>query len=616
MADYSKLAKDIVSGVGGEANISSLVHCATRLRFVLKDDAVAKTETIKNLDGVVTVAKAGGQYQVVIGNEVGEVFEQIGKVAPGAVGGLSHDDEAPKGSLFNRFIQMISAIFTPFLWALAATGLLKAFVIAAVTFGWLDAASTTYTILYAIGDSFMNFLPMALAFTAARYFKASEFVSFALAATLVYPSIVALNETTDPVTFFGIPVVMMSYVSSVLPILVAVWVQGHFERWINTWMPKVLKNFVTPMVVLLILVPAILIVIGPIATTLGNWLGTGISFLWDAAPWLGGAIMGGLWQVFVIFGLHWGLVPVFVQQLSQFQEVAITAPIYAAVLAQAAATLGVFFRAKNEKRKQLAAPAALSGFLAGVTEPAIYGINLPLKRPFIFGVIGGAIGGAIASIGGASASAIALPSFLSIPQMIGRGGEVIFFIGTGIGMVISFLLTITLGFKEDDLEAKVEVVSPFDGTAVPLSQVNDPAFSSGSLGEGLAVIPSDGIVQSPVDGEIAAVFPTGHAIGLRTSDGLEILIHVGINTVQLGGEHFTNRVEKGQKVVKGDVLAEFDRDAILAAGFDLTSPVIVTNRSDFPTIDGVAVGAVSVGGVLFTASKAVQSKKKVTASAR
>lgn len=620
MADYSQAAKDIIAGVGGESNVASMVHCATRLRFVLKDTSVAKTESVKALDSVVAVAQAGGQYQVVIGNDVAEVYDAIGAIAPRLIGtgNDAADSGAPRGSLFDRFVRMISSIFTPFLWALAATGLIKAFLVLAVTLNWIDPTTTTYTILYAIGDATINFMPIALAFTAARYFKASEFVSYAIAATLVYPSIILLNtnSATVPVTFFGIPVVMMSYVSSVIPIIVAVWVQSHFERWLNSWIPKTLKNFVTPMIVLVVLIPAVLLVIGPATTYLSQGLANGIQWLWDLAPWIGGAIMGGLWQVFVLFGLHWGFVPIMQIQYTTLGYISMVAPLFAAVLAQAAAAAGVWVRARSAKRKQLAAPAAISGFLAGVTEPAIYGINLPLKRPFIYGIIGGAVGGAIAAAGGAATTAFVLPSALSIPAALGHDGFGLFLVGTAAAIIISFTLTVTLGFTEDDLAASVDVVSPFDGKIVPLSQVNDPAFSTGSLGDGIAVIPADGIVQSPVDAEVVAVFPTGHAIGLRTSEGLEVLIHVGINTVQLGGEHFTNKVEKGQKVAKGDVLSEFDRDAILAAGYDLTSPIIVTNRAEFPTVGSFADGAVTAGSTVFAASKAAPSAKKVKAGAR
>lgn len=611
MADYEKLAKSIVADIGGEENVASLVHCATRLRFVLKDESLAKTEEIKALDGVVTVAQAGGQYQVVIGNEVPEVYDAICTLTPRlGAGSAQSEPGAPQGNLFDRFIRMISSIFTPFLWALAATGLIKAFLALFTTVGWLDSTSTTYTILYSIGDAAINFMPIALAITAARYFRAQEFTAFAIAAVLVYPSIITLYSDGTEVTFFGIPVVMMSYVSSVIPIIVAVWVQGHFERWLNTWMPKSLKNFVTPMIVLLIVVPLVFIVIGPVTTYLSEALANGIQWLWDLAPWLGGAIMGGLWQVFVIFGLHWGFVPIMQVQLTELGYISIAAPLFAAVLAQAGAVTAVLIRTKDAKRKQLAAPAAISGFLAGITEPAIYGINLPLKRPFIFGVVGGAIGGAITAIGGAATTVFVVTSGLAIPAALGHGGFSMFLIGIVVAIVIAFVLTLLFGVKEEVVSpAATTVASPFDGTVIPLSQVNDLAFASGSLGKGVAVVPADGIVQSPVDGEVVAVFPTGHAIGLRSADGAEILIHVGINTVQLGGEHFTNKAVKGQKVARGDILSEFDRHAILAAGYDLTSPVIVTNGAAFPEIDGVAEGAVTAGETLFRATENAAAKQ-------
>ncbi|HEV7950372.1 MAG TPA: PTS transporter subunit EIIC, partial [Glaciihabitans sp.] len=309
--DYSKTAAAVLKGVGGEENVSSLVHCATRLRFVVKDDSKINKAAVKSAPGVIATAEAGGQYQVVIGNEVPEVFAEIGKISK--LGGSSTDgprtkSDAPKGNLLNRFIAMISAIFTPLLWALAGTGLLKAFLAAAVTFGWIDTTTTTYIILNALSDAFINFLPLALAITAAKYFNANQFTSLAIAGALVYPSIVALNGVPD-ITFFGIPVTMVSYVSSVIPIIIVVWLQGHAEAVLYVKLPSSIRRFVTPMVLVLVLVPLVLVVIGPISNLISSGLAGGIGWVFDIVPWLGGAIMGGLWQVFVIFGLHWGFVP-------------------------------------------------------------------------------------------------------------------------------------------------------------------------------------------------------------------------------------------------------------------------------------------------------------------
>ncbi|TFB71336.1 PTS beta-glucoside transporter subunit IIBCA [Cryobacterium glaciale] len=607
--DYSKTAAAVLQGVGGEKNVSSLVHCATRLRFVIKDNALVDTAAVKAAPGVIATAEAGGQYQVVIGNEVPEVFAEIARIS-NLAGPASNENSAsdgPKGNLLNRFIAMISAIFTPLLWALAGTGLLKAFLAAAVTFGWLDNTTSTFLILNALSDAFINFLPLALAITAAKYFNAAQFTSLAIAGALVYPSMVDLNGVPD-LTFFGIPVTMVSYVSSVIPIIVIVWLQSHAERFLYAKLPAAIRRFVTPMLLVLILVPLTFLVIGPVSNLISGGLAGGIGWIFNVVPWLGGAIMGGLWQVFVIFGLHWGFVPLMTAELQTSGYIYLIAPLFAAVLAQAAAVTGVWVRTKDENLKSLAAPAALSGFLAGVTEPAIYGVNLPLKRPFVFGVVGGVLGGGLISAGGLAGNAFVLPSGLGIPALLGTGNLVLLFIGLAVAIIVPFLLTVIVGFKDPvvataalALGTDLQVLSPLDGTAVPLTEVADAVFAAGTLGRGVAILPRVGAVYAPFDAEVVAAFPTGHAIGLRHADGAEALIHIGIDTVKLGGKHFSLKVEKGQRVVAGDLLVEFDISAITAAGYDVTTPVIITNPRKYPTIGSPASGPVAHGDPLFLA---------------
>lgn len=604
MADHAKTAAGVLAGVGGESNVQSLVHCATRLRFVLKDESKADAAAIRAVPGVITTAQAGGQYQVVIGNDVPDVYAAIQSQTK--VGGDAGAEEGPKGNLFNRFIKMISAIFTPILWALAGTGLLKAFLAAAVTFGWMDATTTTYTILNALSDALINFLPLALAITAARYFKASEFTSFAIAGALVYPSITALTGAPD-VTFFGIPVTMVSYVSSVIPVIIIVWLQSHAERFLLKVLPGAVRRFVTPMIVVLVAVPLVFVVIGPLSALLGGGLASGIGWVFETVPWLGGAIMGGLWQVFVIFGLHWGLVPLFQLEYQTTGMILLIGPVFAAVLAQAAAVAGVLVRSRNKNLRSLAAPATLSGFLAGITEPAIYGINLPLKRPFAFGVVGGALGGALIAMGGVFSKAFVVPSGLALPALLGNGNMVMLAIGLAVTVVVPFLLTVLIGFKDPVDEAApaaatdTVVLNPVDGSVVALSEVPDAAFADGSLGKGVAVRPTSGAVYAPFDATVVAAFPTGHAVGLRGVDGVELLIHVGLDTVKLGGEHFSLKVSSGQQVKAGDLLVEFDGDAIERAGYDLITPVIVTNGDLYPDVADVASGPLSHGETLFRA---------------
>lgn len=607
MADHAKTAAAVITGVGGEGNITSLVHCATRLRFVLKDESKADAAALRATPGVITTAQAGGQYQVVIGNDVPDVYAAIqSQTTLGSDDGAG--DSGARGNLFNRFIKMISAIFTPILWALAGTGLLKAFVAAAVTFGWLDATSTTYVILNALSDALINFLPLALAITAARYFKASEFTSFAIAGALVYPTITALNGAPD-ITFFGIPVTMVSYVSSVIPVIIIVWLQSYAERFLLKVLPGAVRRFLTPMIVVLVAVPLVFLAIGPLSSLIGGGLAAGIGWVFQTVPWLGGAIMGGLWQVFVIFGLHWGLVPLFQLEYQTTGQILLIGPVFAAVLAQAAAVAGVLVRTRNKNLRSLAAPATLSGFLAGITEPAIYGINLPLKRPFAFGIVGGALGGALIAMGGVFSKAFVVPSGLALPALLGNGNMVMLAIGLAVAIVVPFVLVVVFGFKDPvDAAAPSPAVAtdtvvrtPVDGTVVPLSEVPDAAFADASLGKGVAIRPTSGAVYAPFDGTVVAAFPTGHAIGLRGVDGVELLIHVGLDTVKLGGQHFTLKVQSGAEVKAGDLLLEFDGAAIEKAGYDLITPVIVTNGDLYPDVADVASGPLSHGETLFRA---------------
>ncbi|TFC39077.1 beta-glucoside-specific PTS transporter subunit IIABC [Cryobacterium sp. TMT2-14] len=607
--DYSKTAAAVLKGVGGEENVSSVMHCATRLRFVVKDDAKVNKAAVKAAPGVIATAEAGGQFQVVIGNEVPEVFAEIGKISKLSGPGENQKSvsSGPKGNLLNRFIAMISAIFTPLLWAMAGTGLLKAFLAASVTFSWIDNTTTTYVIMNALSDAFINFLPLALAITAAKYFKAAEFTSLAIAGAFVYPSIVALNGVPD-ITLFGIPVTMVSYVSSVIPIIVIVWLQSHAERFLYAKLPAAIRRFFTPMLLVLTLVPLTFLVIGPLSGLISGGLAASIGWVFAVVPWLGGAIMGGLWQVFVIFGLHWAFVPLMATEMQTSGLIYLAAPLFAAVLAQAAAVTGVWVRTKNKDLKSLSAPAALSGFLAGVTEPAIYGVNLPLERPFAFGIIGGVLGGGLISAGGIAANAFVLPSGLSLPALFSQGSIVMLILGLSVAIIVPFLLTVILGFKDPVDEAAapiasndVQVLSPLDGTAVPLTGVPDAVFAGGALGTGVAIIPRVGALYAPFDAVVVAAFPTGHAIGLKHANGAEVLIHVGIDTVKLAGKHFTLKVEKGQQVSAGDVLVEFDIAAITAAGYDITTPVILTNPKKYPTIGSPAAGPVAHGDSLFLA---------------
>jgi PTS system beta-glucosides-specific IIC component len=629
--DYRSLAGDILQGVGGEKNVAGATHCATRLRLNLRDDAKADTAAIEKLPGVITVMKAGGQYQVVIGDNVPTVYAELGKITKltGDDAGAS-DEPVAHGNVFNRFIDLISSIFQPVIWPLAAAGLLKAFLSMATQFGWLGPASQTNVILAATADALFYFLPIFLAVTAAKRFKTNQFTSMAIAGALVYPSIVALSAQAEPVNFAGIPMVMMNYTSSVLPIIVAVWLQGYLERFLTRVLPSAIRNFTTPLLTLLVMVPLVLLTVGPVTTFAAQGLSAGINAAFTFAPWLAGAVMGGFWQVFVLFGLHWGIVPGMLNEIATQGYSLLMGPLVAAVLAQAAATLAVMFRTRNKARRAVAGPAALSGFLAGITEPAIYGVNLPLKKPFYFGITGGVIGGAIAAAGGSGATAFVFPSLLGLPAFSTVGNFGLQLVGTGAAVAIAFLLTFFFGPREEAAAAAsdagtsvpetpaataaaaaepipasasagtIEVLAPVAGQAVALADVQDKVFASGAMGKGLGIIPAEGRIYAPISGSIKAAMKTGHAFGIKSEDGVEVLVHIGIDTVQLQGRGFESAVTRGQQVRAGDLLAIVDLDVVTEAGYDTTTLVMVTNTAQLAGVEPVTGGTLDQGDTAIT----------------
>jgi len=613
---YEMLADAVLRGVGGEGNVASVTHCATRLRFTLKDRDKADKAAVEGTRGVITVVESAGQFQVVIGNSVGNVYEAL--VA-------KHDiksGEVVQGGLLAKAIDLITSIFTPFLWTLAGTGLLKAFLAVGVWAAPSFAATSTYAILFAAGDAIFQFLPMLLAVTAARKFKANVYTALAIAGALIYSSTVAVIANADGasvtlqtfaaggghLTFLGIPVIMVSYLSAVIPTILAVYAQAKLEHLLTRVIPEAVRNFLTPLVTVAVIVPLTFLLIGPVSDWVGTGLSNGVNWFWGLSPVIGGAIMGGLWQVFVIFGVHWGFVPVIVQDLSTQGYSLLTGPLFAAVLAQGAAAAAVFFKTRNKELKEVAGPAAISGILAGITEPAIYGVTLRLKRPFVYGVVGGAIGGAIAAAGGSAAEGFVLPGLITLTSTINIGSFAMQLIGTGLAITIAFVLTMVAGFKDLPSNAEaagtvadpgavpseaVVVAAPAIGTVVPLEAVPDKVFSSGAMGSGLAVVPTLGEAYAPVSGELATVMP--HAFGIRTDAGLEVLVHVGIDTVALQGKHFTPAVAQGQRVRAGDLLTQFDLAAIEAAGYNPITVMIVTNDGPYSAVVPVASGEIAKG---------------------
>ncbi|MEK3848529.1 beta-glucoside-specific PTS transporter subunit IIABC [Paenibacillus sp. FSL R7-0340] len=624
-----KLAKEIVHLVGGEKNVISLVHCATRLRFVLKDEAKADKGKLEKTDGIITVKQSGGQFQVVVGNKVPEVYNAIGKVS-NILNETGKEDHSAKGNKgFGAVIDVISSIFAPLLGVMAGSGILKGLLLIASNLGWLLPKDTTYMILYAAADSLFYFLPLLLAVTTARKFGGNIFVALTIAGGLLYPTIVTLKTEGTPTDFFGIPIVMMSYSSTVIPIILAVIVMSKLEKWCNRVIHESVKNFITPLILLVIMLPLTLIVFGPVGVYVGNAIATALVAAFSFSPLLAGAILGACWQLLVIFGVHWGLIPVFINNIAVNGRDGIKPAASASVFAQTGAAFGVMLKTKNKKLKTLAGSATLTA-LFGITEPAVYGVTLPLKRPFIAGIIGGAAGGAIIGQAGTQAFASGAPGLLTLPIFYGPGGQG--FPGLILGITVSFLvsaiLTYILGFEDPVEEEETtnnsakeststvvvsneEVLSPIEGTVVALSEVPDPAFASEAMGKGIAIQPTTGRVVAPFDGTITVAFKKKHALAVVSHHGAEVLIHVGVDTVKLDGKYFTSHIKEGDEVKAGDLLLEFDVEQIRAEGYPTITPVIITNSSEYTEVLPIAQGEVTEQAPLLKLSSALNEKESI-----
>lgn len=643
--DFAPLARDVVTALGGHDNIRTVTHCATRLRFKVKDEDKADLAAANEVTGVITAIHSGGQHQVVVGNDVPMAYEAVialdGKASKGvrdtggsdgaeADGPSTDDDGDSDKNVFNKFIDLISALFSPLLWVLAGLGLGKAFLVLAETTGLLDEASDTYLILDATFDGVFYFLPMFLALTAARRFKVNQYIALAVVAPLVLPQIVALSDA-EGVHLFGIPLNSMNYTSSVIPAIVTVWVAGYLQRWLEKVLPGAVRNFLTPLLVVFVMVPVVLLTIGPVTMQLSTWLSEGLAWTMESVPWLGGAVMGGLWQVFVLFGLHWGFIPLAINDLAVMGYSTILGPAVAAVLAQAAAAAAVWIRSRDPERKKVAGPGVISGFLAGVTEPIIYGVNMPLKYPFYVGIGGGAIGGIFIGIGQSGYDTFVFPSVLSLPAMTNVGDFTLTVIACIIATVIGFVgtwfvvpmaerkLGVTTGTSSTASEhapsaststeapGQATVQSPLAGTVVALETVDDKVFSSGAMGSGIGIEPhrTDGTttVSSPISGKVIAVQKSGHALGLLGDDGVELLVHIGIDTVKMGGEGFVTLVERGQHVTAGDALGTVDLAVVDKAGHPATTLVIVTNTKKLTSVTPVATGEIAQGDTIIDVEK-------------
>ena len=608
MNKYDGLARIIIQNVGGKSNINSVTHCVTRLRFKLKDESLAQDEILKSTNGIISVIRSGGQYQVVIGQHVPDVYDAVVDIAK-----LNHtqsdeeEEQKPQG-IMAQFISIVTGVFTPLLGMLCACGMLKGFLAMATGFNWLDKTDGLYILLYNTGDALFYFLPVIVGYTAAKKFKLNEFTGLMIGLSMCSPAIVAMgnNEVIGQFmgldyanTVLGIPMILPStgnYTSTVLPVIISVVTAAYIERKLKKMIPTVIKSFMVPFLTLVIIIPLTFLILGPITNALSNLLGSVTLTIYGVAPWLSGAVLGFIHQILVIFGLHWSYSAIRYNNFATLGYDTVITPNFCAPFNQAIAVCAVWIKTKNKQLKSLCFPAAISG-LFGVSEPAIYGINLPNKTPFISACVGAGVSGALVGFlnlkiysGGVGLFAIA--NFID-PNTGDMSGVIGIIISILAGCIVTFILTLILYkeknmTKESDMDSKMissdnvkeEIYSPVAGEVFPISQIKDDVFASEAMGKGVYITPSENTVYAPFDGEIVMIANTKHAIGIKSEQGVEILIHIGIDTVELNGEGFKVSVKAGDKVKQGQELITFDRDFIIEKGYSLDIPVICTNGYD------------------------------------
>lgn len=611
--NYKKVGLDVLELVGGPSNVSKLTHCATRLRFELKDMSKVQVKKIESLSGVISVVNKGGQFQVVIGNEVQTAYRAIlNKLGNKASSNKGSDKKKEKQGIVSEFISVISTTFTPMIPAITGAGMIKALLAILTLTGILSSDSHTYDLLNTISDAAFYFMPILLAYGAAIKFECNPILAITVAGVLLHPNIGGLLASGEAISFMGVPVRLTDYAGSVLPIIITVWAMSYIEHFAEKVSPSIIKFFTKPLLVLLLTAPLALIVIGPFGTYLNDLVAAGAEIINGKASWLIPFLMGALQPFLVVTGTAWAMTPIATMQLSNMGSEMINGPgMLASNIAQGGATLAVAFKTKNKSLKQLAASSGFTAVL-GITEPSLYGVTLKLKKPLIAAMIGGGIAGIYAGAVGLVRYAFVSPGLAALPAFIGENPmNIVHAIVTClIAFVTTFVLTLVIGFddpveeeglKEDELaQTETEVAvdynheiiikSPLKGKVVPLSEVNDDVFSNEILGKGIAIIPEEGVVVSPVAGTVEAVLESKHAIALKSKEGVEILIHVGIDTVNLEGKHYNTFINVGDKVNVGDKLLEFEKDEIIKAGFEVVTPVLICNSNNFKDIEKLNVG--------------------------
>lgn len=623
--NYQELAEKVLALVGGSDNVEGLTHCATRLRFNLKDESKAKTDELKKTKGVLGVAISGGQYQVIIGNDVNHVYKPIAEQCNFTSGPTEKSEE--KKGLGATFIDTITGIFTPVLPAITAAGMLKAVLSLLVAFHIVESTDQSYQILNFMADSAFYFLPFLLANSAAKKFGCNAYLAMMLAGILLHPNFVDMvssaQETQEGISLFGIPIYQASYSSSVIPIILAVWFMSYVEPIADRVSPKAIKFFTKPLLTILVAGVFTLVVLGPIGYIIASWIASGVTALNTYCSWLVPMLLGGLFPLLVMTGTHYGIIPIGInnRMTTGFDTIVYPANL-ASNISQGAASFGVALKTKSQELRQLASSAGITA-VCGITEPALYGVNMRYKTALVSSCIGGAVGGlfmglfVVKNYGGGS------PGLMTLPGYLGDNGfhDIIFAcIGAAIAFVITFVLSYIL-YKDEESEVveeenkntQVETTLQEDATSniaaftkgilQPLSTVNDPTFAQEIMGKGVAILPKDNTIVSPIKGSVQMIFETKHAIGLRSEDGVEVLIHVGLDTVNLKGKHFETLVSVNDTVEIGTPLLNVDFDAIQKEGYDIITPMIITNTMEYTDMVILSEGDVQPTDVVIKVKK-------------
>ncbi|MFJ6652413.1 beta-glucoside-specific PTS transporter subunit IIABC [Microbacterium sp. NPDC091313] len=610
---YDKDARAIIDGVGGSENIVSAYHCITRLRFTLRDNTKADAQALAAVPTVVGVNDTGGQYQVIIGDKVPDVFAAVTAAEPRLAGESS--TPAPSSTPLQRFFDFIGGVFAPLLPAIAGAGLLKGILALLGFAGWIDSASGTALVLNAIGDAVFYLLPVLVAMTAARKLGANQYVAVAIAGVLLYPSLVSALASENPVDFLGIAVTPTTYSYTVIPSLLAIYLMSWVERGLNRIIPRVIRMMVVPLLTLVVVAPITLVALGPLGSLIGNGISGGLNWALENGGPLAGVVIGALLPLIIMTGMHYALVPFILTNLAQLGADKFLPLTYMQSFATTGAALGVAIRAKSKTLKALAFSTTFTG-LMGVTEPALYGLVLPLRRPLIATMIGSAAGGALSLGLGVNAYVLAGNSGIpGLPGLVGASfGWAI--LGIAVSFVVAAVLTIVLGFDESAYaaaattepaaradapspvaEKSVIVASPVTGDVVPLSTVPDRVFADGVMGEGVTVRPLAAQIGAPIAGTLVALFPTKHAFGVRGDDGVEVLVHVGIDTVALDGRGFIAHVEQGARVEAGQHILTVDFDEV--GKTKDTSVIVVVTETAGTELRSAAAGPIQASEQLF-----------------